>query len=425
MKKIKLKGMDISAYTETLDNGLDVILIPYSDKKNYYMTYATRYGSEDTNFTPAGSDKEIKVPDGIAHFLEHKMFEQEDGVDPFSYFSESGTGCNAFTSFDSTRYICYGTKNFRDNLKFLLSYVNSPYYTDENVEKEKGIIAEELNMYSDMPDWQLEAKLRENIYHVHPRRVEIGGTVEEIMKITKEDLYTCYNNFYSPDNMFVLIVGNFDKNEAMNIIKDSFKDIKSRAGAKLKEYKEPKSVRVKDDILYGSIKVPKIGMGLKVDLSKFEDYDLLDIDLYLEMLTALLFGSSSDFRENARNKKILSSFYMEWEWIQGYRTLLIEATSDAPDELISDIKREFLDINIDEDAFERMKKVWIANEVKMVDYVDSMVSNVGDDLLRYRRVIPNKIDVIRKLSLDKLKDVVSKIDFNNISCVKYLGKEEK
>ena len=245
------------------------------------------------------------------------------------------------------------------------------------------------------------------------------------MKITKEDLYTCYNNFYSPDNMFVLIVGNFDKNEAMNIIKDSFKDIKSRAGAKLKEYKEPKSVRVKDDILYGPIKVPKIGMGLKVDLSKFEDYDLLDIDLYLEMLTALLFGSSSDFRENARNKKILSSFYMEWEWIQGYRTLLIEATSDVPDELISDIKREFLDINIDEDAFERMKKVWIANEVKMVDYVDSMVSNVGDDLLRYRRVIPNKIDVIRKLSLDKLKDVVSKIDFNNISCVKYLGKEEK
>lgn len=425
MKEIKLKGMDISAYTETLDNGLEVILIPYSDKKNYYMTYATRYGSEDTNFTPAGSGKEIKVPDGIAHFLEHKMFEQEDGVDPFSYFSESGTGCNAFTSFDSTRYICYGTKNFRDNLKFLLSYVNSPYYTDENVEKEKGIIAEELNMYSDMPDWQLEAKLRENVYHVHPRRVEIGGTVEEIMKITKEDLYTCYNNFYSPDNMFVLIVGNFDKNEAMSIIKDSFKDIKSRAGAKLKEYKEPKSVRVKDDILYGPIKVPKIGMGLKVDLSKFEDYDLLDIDLYLEMLTALLFGSSSDFRENARNKKILSSFYMEWEWIQGYRTLLIEATSDAPDELISDIKREFLDINIDEDAFKRMKKVWIANEVKMVDYVDSMVSNVGDDLLRYRRVIPNKIDVIRKLSLDKLKDVVSKIDFNNISCVKYLGKEEK
>ena len=204
MKEIKLKGLDLTSYVETLDNGLEVIYVPFKDKKNYFVSYATRYGSETTTFIPAGSKEEIKVPDGIAHFLEHKMFEQEDGVDPFSYFSESGTGANASTSFDNTQYIFYGTKNFEDNLRFLLKYVNEPYYTDENVEKEKGIIAEELKMYEDMPDWQCETKLREAVYKVHPRRVDIGGTVEEIMKITKEDLYTCYNNFYSPNNMFLL-----------------------------------------------------------------------------------------------------------------------------------------------------------------------------------------------------------------------------
>ena len=123
MKEIKLKGLDLSSYVETLDNGLDVIYIPMEGKKNYFVTYATRFGSETTTFIPAGLQKEIKVPDGIAHFLEHKMFEQEDGVDPFSYYSESGTGANASTSFDNTQYIFYGTKNFGDNLRFLLKYV--------------------------------------------------------------------------------------------------------------------------------------------------------------------------------------------------------------------------------------------------------------------------------------------------------------
>ena len=136
MKEIKLKGLDISCYTDKLKNGLDIIFVPYDNKKNYFISYATRYGSEVTTFTPSGSKEEIKVPDGIAHFLEHKMFEQEDGIDPFSYFSESGTGSNASTSFDNTQYICYGTKKFEDNLRYLLKFVNSPYYTDENVEKE-------------------------------------------------------------------------------------------------------------------------------------------------------------------------------------------------------------------------------------------------------------------------------------------------
>ena len=186
MKEIKLKGLDISCYTDTLDNGLEIIMLPYKNKKNYYISYATKFGSEVTKFIPNDGDEFVKVPDGIAHFLEHKMFEQEDGVDPFAYFSETGTGANAFTDFDNTQYICYGTKNFEDNLRYLLTYVNQPYYTDQNVEKEKGIIAEELKMYDDIPEFILEMKLRQNIYHNSNRRVDIGGSIPEINKITKE-----------------------------------------------------------------------------------------------------------------------------------------------------------------------------------------------------------------------------------------------
>ena len=421
MKEIKLNGLDLSTYVETLANGLEAIYIPLKDKKNYFVSYATRYGSETTTFTPVGSDKEIKVPDGIAHFLEHKMFEQEDGVDPFSYYSESGTGANASTSFDNTQYIFYGTKNFEDNLRFLLKYVNEPYYTDENVEKEKGIIAEELKMYEDIPDWKCETKLREALYHIHPRRVDIGGTVDEIMKITKEDLYTCYENFYSPNNMFLLMVGNFDLDSASKIVHEMLDNIENNGKPIVRKICEPNEVYIKNQVIKLDIKVPKIGIGLKIPIENLSEYDDLMLDLYFEMLSTLCFGPSSEFREKVRNKKILNSFYSEWEAIDGFRTLLIFASTNNPDELINEIIGEFKNISIDEDAFSRMKKVWIANEVKMADYVDSIEANIYDDILNYKRIIPNKLDLIRSLNISDMNNILKKIDFSNLAIIKFVG----
>lgn len=423
MEKVKLEGLDLTAYKKTLKNGLDVIFIPYEDKKNYYMSYATRFGSEITTFIPASSKDKIKVPDGIAHFLEHKMFEQENGEDPFAYFSKSGTGANASTSFTSTQYICYGTKNFLDNLRYLLQYVNAPYYTDENVEKEKGIIAEELKMYEDLPDWKLETRLRQNIYHVHPRRVDIGGTVSEINKITKEDLYLCYNNFYSPNHMFLLVVGNIPMDEAMAVIEEELGTRKNLGKAKVPKIKESKAVVRKEDSFSASIKVPKVGMGLKIPVKDLGSYDDLELDLYLSMLTAILFGSSSEFRERVRNKKLLNSLYTEWEVTDDFRTYILLASTDDADQFIEEVREEFQNMKLSNEVLNRMKKVWIANEVKMADYIESTVSNVYDDMIRYKKVIPNKIECIRKLNLKELETIVSHIDFTNMAIVKMLPQE--
>ena len=416
MREIKLNGLDIACYRETLDNGLDVIMVPYTNKKNYFISYATKFGSEVTKFVPVGEKKEIKVPDGVAHFLEHKMFEQEDGIDPFSFFSESGTGSNASTSFDYTQYICYGTKEFEKNLKYLLQFVNRPFYTDENVLKEKGIIAEELKMYDDIAEFKLEMKVRENLYHNHPRRVDIGGTIDEIMKITKEDLYTCYNSFYSPNNMFVLIVGNFDKEKALDIVREVVNPIKNRGDANICEILEDVSVRLKYEEFDYPINVPKIGIGFKIS---DEDIKLtsLEKDLYLTMITTLLFGSSSLFRERVRNKKILTNFYTEWEVIEKFHTFYIMASSEAPQELLAEIEYELSNYSIDEDSFNRMKKVWIANEVRMIDDIDSTVHNIFDDYLKYGEVISDKIDIIRNMSFDKLNEVIKNVDFNNKAVV--------
>lgn len=422
MKEIKLNGLDMTCYLEKLDNGLEVIMVPYSNKKNYFISYATKYGSEVTEFVPVGENKKIKVPDGIAHFLEHKMFEQEDGVDPFSFFSESGTGSNASTSFDYTQYICYGTKEFEKNLKYLLTFVNRPYYTDENVEKEKGIIAEELKMYEDIADFKLEMKLRENIYHVHPRRVDIGGSIPEIMKITKEDLYTCYNSFYSPNNMFVLIVGNFDKTRAMEIVREVVDPIDNRGEAKSDKVIESSKVRLGFEEISYPIKVPKLGVGIKLDSS---DLGLGEIekDIYLTMITTLLFGSSSLFRERTRNKKLLNNFYTEWENLGNLNTFYMMASSDNPKELLSEIEFEIKNYKLDEETFKRIKKVWIANEVKMIDDIDSTVHNIFDDYLKYGCVISNKIDIIRGLEFDKLKEIFKSLDFSNKAVVIMKNKE--
>lgn len=418
MKRISLKGLDQDVYLETLKNNLNIIMVPYTNKKNYFITYATRYGSDINAFVPVGSKKGITVPNGIAHFLEHKMFEQADGVDPFTFFAESGTGANASTSYTSTQYICYGTKEFAKNLDFLLKFVNEPYFTDENVLKEKGIIKEEIKMYDDIPESVLENKLKENLYHIDPHRIDIAGSCSDIDKITKEDLYLCYNTFYNPNNMFIIIAGNFDMEEASDIIKNRLENKENRISKiTVKDYKEPKSVYKKEEELSVNIKVPKIGLGYKFSKEDLKLDDELELDLYLSMLTTLLFGSASIFRERVRKENLMTSFYYEWDDIKKYKSLLLYAETENPDLLIAEIEKELANIIITQEDFERMKKVWISNEVKMIDYVETTVNNLYDDMIRYKKVVDNKIDLIRKLDFNKLSRLLGQMKFNNRSKV--------
>lgn len=423
MKKLELKGLDMTLYKEKFNNGLEIYLLPYPNKKNYFISYATHFGSDILSFV----DKDNKThtpPLGVAHFLEHKMFDQETGEDPFAFFSKSGTDANASTSYDNTQYICMGTKNFRENLRYLLKYVNSPYYTDTTVEKEKGIIAEEIKMYDDIPDYKLEAKLRECLYKNSPRRIDIAGTVEEINKITKEDLYECYNGFYKPNNMFIVIVGNFSLEDAIEVIKEELKDKEESTISKIEHIKEPKKVNEKELVIKENIEVSKLAFGLKVpikDINMKEE----ELDLYLGMITNILFGASSEFRERVRKAQLLNNIYTEWEALEDYRTFYLMASTKEPDKLLSEIKDELSSLALPEKVFKRIKKVWIANEVKMIDDIDATMYNLFDDITKYNKVINNRLELIRKMSITKLKEVVKKIDFNNTSVVKMLCNEKE
>ena len=203
MNKFSLSGVDQDVYFEKMPNGLEVYVLPFKNKKNYFACYFTKFGSLILEFYSEKKKEMIRVPEGVAHFLEHKMFEQEDGVDPFEFYAKSGTNCNASTSYKATRYYFSGTDNFEENLNYLLNYVNSPYFTDENVEKEKGIICEEINMLKDNPEWFAEEELQRMLYKKHPFRIPIAGSCDSVRTITKENLYDTY---YIDMLLFLLLV---------------------------------------------------------------------------------------------------------------------------------------------------------------------------------------------------------------------------
>ena len=195
MEKIYNSKINETEYYETLDNGLKVIVIPKRETKNKYIIWGTRFGSIDDRFVETKTNKEVKVPDGIAHYLEHKMFEQESGVDSLYTLMSLGLMANAYTTNDHTAYLFAGTDHFYEGLDELMDYVQHPYYTDENVEKERGIIGQEIGMYDDEPAWRLYINAMDCLYKNNTVKLDTAGTVETISHITKENLYYCYNTF--------------------------------------------------------------------------------------------------------------------------------------------------------------------------------------------------------------------------------------
>ncbi|MCL2837966.1 MAG: insulinase family protein [Oscillospiraceae bacterium] len=199
-------------------SGLNVYVFPKKGFSKYYAVYATKYGSIDNCFKAAGDNASTTVPEGIAHFLEHKLFEQPDGSNAFDQFSVTGANANAFTSFDVTAYLFSCTDEFYTNLDLLLDFVGTPYFTDENVAKEQGIIAQEIKMYEDDPHWRVYFNLLRGLYREFPVKYDITGTVESISQITPQILNKCYDVFYTPENMLLFLVGDIDETRAAELV---------------------------------------------------------------------------------------------------------------------------------------------------------------------------------------------------------------
>ncbi|WP_318615349.1 EF-P 5-aminopentanol modification-associated protein YfmH [Sporosarcina sp. YIM B06819] len=341
MKKIHFEKLQETLYNEKLSNGLDVYILPKRGFSKTFVTFTTKYGSVDRTFIPRGKDEAVTVPDGIAHFLEHKMFEKEDG-DVFQKFSVKGASANAFTSFTRTAYLFSATDMLYDNTEILLDFVQEPYFTQKTVDKEKGIIAQEITMYDDEPDWRLYFGTIENLYHEHPVKIDIAGTVESIQDITAEHLYECYETFYHPSNMVLFVVGAVDPEEMMAFIKKN-QDAKT--------FDEPADiVRIfptegdtaanTERTLAMDISKPKFNMGMKCNKTDVEGEEMLIQELSSGLVLDLLFGRTSDFYTAAYNEGLIDeSFSYDFTLENGFGFAMVGSDTEHPEQLEAAIRQ--------------------------------------------------------------------------------------
>src|SRR5699024_8919987 len=220
MKIIESLKIKEKEYIEKLDNGMTVIIIHKHNLDKKYIIWGTHFGSIDNRFIMPKTGEEVFIPDGVAHFLEHKMFEQPDGTNSLDTLMALGLDANAYTTNDHTAYLFECTDNFYEGLDELMDYVQHPYFTDENVEKEKGIIGQEINMYDDDPGWQLYMNIMDCLYKDNPIKLDIAGSIESISKITPDVLYKCYNTFYHPSNMVMVLCGDFEPEKLLQEVKN-------------------------------------------------------------------------------------------------------------------------------------------------------------------------------------------------------------
>ncbi len=420
MKKIPIKAVNETLYYEKLENGLEVYILPNQKVTQVYGTFTTKYGGIDNVFVPQDGKKLVEVPTGIAHFLEHKMFECEDGMDPFTFFAKTGTNSNAYTSYKSTTYLFLANQEFDKNLCYLLDFVQEPYFTDENVEKEKGIIEQEIKMYEDEAGWVLYETMLSNLLKKDPHRISLIGKVEDIRRITKEDLYRCYYTFYHPSNMFVVVTGNVEPEHTMEVIRrnQAGKTFTKESPIKRKHYEEPKEVAVSYEGKIFPVEIPKLAYGVKIPKKEIPIKETYKVDKYFALLMTCLFGSTSRFDEEMKEKGYLvSNIGYEVYDVEDYYLLMLIADTNYPKELEVAIDKEFKTMDLKEADIERLKKVAMSSEIATYDQIVVKNKDLMESVILYNKVLPNEIELLKSLKLDELKKMIQGLDFQNKAVV--------
>lgn len=371
MESIRYEHLQETLYYEVMDNGLHVYILPKPGFQKTYATFATKYGSVDNHFQVEGQE-EVKVPDGIAHFLEHKMFEEPTG-DIFATFASHGASANAFTSFDQTVYLFSATEYVNENIQTLVDFVQNPYFTDQNVEKEKGIIGQEINMYADNPDWRVYFGLIEAMYQKHPVHIDIAGTVESISTITKETLYSCYNSFYHPSNMLLFVVGGVDPQQVIDMVRSNQeqKDYKPQGSIQRFFEQEPEHVGEARREAKLAVSLPKCLFGFKETDVGLTGEKLLRRDTTTQLMMDLLFGSSTRLFQKLYDEDLISdSFGHEYNSSPQYAFSAIGGDTKDPDQLLARVREEvdaIVQKGFDSTDFERSRKKKIGGYLRMLN----------------------------------------------------------
>ncbi len=385
-------------------SGLTVLLCPMSGFSSAYALFAAKVGSIDTTFKTPGEDDFVEVPPGIAHFLEHKMFENEEG-DAFQKYAATGASANAYTSFDRTAYLFSCSDNFPQAMEILLDFVSRPYFTPESVQKEQGIIGQEIQMYDDSPSWQTMVGLLESLYHNNPVRLDIAGTVESISEITADLLYRCYHTFYNLSNMVLAVAGSFDPQVVLDLC-DKILKPQEEVEIQWRRADEPREVAAHRKAKALSVSVPMFQIGFKGEAG--DTLQNLKAQVMDEILLEILCGESSPLYRRLYDQGLINATF-EYEVLAGrdYLVPMYGGESRDPDAVYDAICREAERLckeGIPADAFDWCRKATYGRYVGMYSRVDAVASLL---VLTHFSGLENMyelLDLVRDLTLEDLTD---------------------
>ena len=400
-------------YTLKHASGLRIYIYPKKGHSSTYAILGTKFGSINTEFKFLGQEGVTKVPKGIAHYLEHKLFESEDG-DAFSKYAKTGASANAYTSFDMTGYLFSCTENFKESLKILIDFVQSPYFTEKTVQKEQGIIGQEIKMYDDDPSWRVMFNLFKIMFHNHPVKDDIAGTIDSISKINAENLYKCYDSFYNLNNMALCIAGNVEVNEVLKVVDDALKPTSGTIPENIFPQEPYEVVKNRIEQKF-PVSMPAFQLGFKEDASKgrptIEESTQTDIILYL-----LTSKTSTLYNELIDKNLINETFGYENFEGPGYLASIFSGESSYPDMVAEIIKKHVTKLHenkIQKEEFELAKKAIYGKTVSLLNSAEN-IANAMLTLEFSGKELFSAIECIAKTTLNDVNERLKhQLDVNN------------
>ena len=397
------------------ESGLKIYILEKPLYNSAYAIFGTKYGSIDNCFSVNG--EKVEVPEGIAHFLEHKLFESEDG-DAFTRYAETGAYANAFTSFDKTCYLFSCSSRFYDNLEILLDFVQNPYFTAATVQKEQGIIGQEIRMYDDSPGWRVMFNMLLGMYKTHPVRIDIAGTTDSIAEITDELLYKCYNTFYNPQNMFLCIAGNVNTEKILKMVENGIKPKEKFDLCRIMPT-EPDEVLQPEIVQALEVATPMFCFGYKENADSMPTVkERICTAVLLEMIA----GDASPLYKSLTERGLINDeFSFEYFNGPGYSTVIFEGESSNPKRVADEIKAEINRLKeegLNKKLFTAIRSGLYGNAIRGFNNIENIAMGLVDcamndtdlfDDVKYLKAITVD-DVYKRLArLDDDKTVLSVI----------------
>ena len=418
MEIIKLKGLDENIYYTTSKKGLPIYIWKNEYAKSFYLSLNVKYGSIHTEFMI--KNKKYKVPNGIAHFMEHIKFNVDKDTTANDLFDPLGSDINAFTTFRYTSYLVYGTGKVKENLDNLLDYVYNPYFTKDIIKKEKGIIASEINMGKDQPFNTLYTEFNKALYQKDKFKYLITGEIEDIKNIELEDIELVYEAFYHPKNMFLVVTGNVNPYEIEQIVNKNLdsKDIKEYLNPEIIKIKEPKGVVKKVVNINKEVEVAKAKIGLKIERKVFKNIEKIKLSIILAIILASNFGDTSDLKEELLEEGIVTYINASRTIQDDYVIIDVTIESKYIEEAIKRIVDALNNLKIDEEELKRKINSSIAALVGNYESCESVNDLLQSYIIMYGDVIPNVKEVYEDITLDDVLKVMGLINTKEMVVVK-------